>query len=1016
MSKKSSIILYFAAVLILSCGFIVTVGSFILKDLKYYAKNTFDLIEQKTGYIITVDDIDLTIIKGAGLRINHLSITEPAEKRNLLSCKNVELQIRILPLFKKEIVVSRLILNSPEFSITGKKDGDWTKVSLLPFSLNYKSTDKDHFRFIFAPRTIILRNGRLLYKNSIQKVFTSLDDINAEIRVLINKSEYILNASAKHFQKKATGDISIDSRFTLSEADLDLQNISSEGIINLSSIPASGFIPDIKKLLNKKYHGALLNGDVHFTLLPGLKFKASGRIQPDFPNLSLKEKSIIEFKSRGSQDKIFIDNLDFNLSNSLNLSCSANLLKLTSEVPEINVLLNEGSIDIPFLKDILNSHTLPGPLSFLFNKFESGKLFFTDTTIKSPARIIEQDIPFLINGSCRLANSRIHIYKDLPLVNIIDSNFSFTNKSITGTAEITAFENDNSTVDINIRNPFNKPAAVAKISSRCPIKDIDVLLKQNVSSPLPQTFFQGISGVITSVTTVEYSKNLKLTSIIDLSSSEYKITDHLLKPKNLNNFLQLKSETVKGTGDINYNFRIENSLELTGSLNIPAPVSINGTCKFNNFDMGCLRLPLFPETLDLSGRINGNSTYRFPSLKKNVLPFSGKFKIDGLTLTDKLSSKKLITINTLTEVTDQNIRIDPLKMVVGVSDLTANGIFYSALPPTGSLSFNHDFLDIDDFIKVICTIIKRIPKKEQPIKDPQLNPFLGTDLDIDQKVKKGNFLKWDFDNATSRFSHIGSTLTWYDINLSIGKGSAQGKVIYDYINPGKYRLELYPTKTDLDFTTLIPGFKKEKKLTGKTNLFGSFTSTYKKGAEIIPNMKGLFSLQIKNGIIRRSKLVSKSIDKVSFSKKISPEAPEKIYKNMPFDSLDADLTLQDNIIKTDDLILKSPALNLTAIGSINLNESEVDFIVGTQVLKTIGKILGNIPIAGDLFTIDNKALTLGYFHVKGSFDNPSISALPFKSLGLGIKRFFTSILDIPMIFIPDNLFENTVKDENPPSR
>jgi len=58
-----------------------------------------------------------------------------------------------------------------------------------------------------------------------------------------------------------------------------------------------------------------------------------------------------------------------------------------------------------------------------------------------------------------------------------------------------------------------------------------------------------------------------------------------------------------------------------------------------------------------------------------VLPFSGKFKIDGLTLTDKLSSKKLITINTLTEVTDQNIRIDPLKMVVGVSDLTANGIF-----------------------------------------------------------------------------------------------------------------------------------------------------------------------------------------------------------------------------------------------------------------------------------------------------------------------------------------------------
>jgi len=847
-------------------------------------------------------------------------------------------------------------------------------------------------------------------------VFTRLDNINAETRVLINKSEYILTATAKHVQKKSTGDISIKSRFNLSEADLDLENISAEGIINLNSIPASGFIPDIKKLINKEYHGSLLNGKIRFTLIPGLKFNASGHIQPAFPNISLKEKSNVEFKSRGSKDNIFIDKLDFTLSNSLNISCSAKLLKLTSEVPEINILLNEGSIDIPFLKDTLNSHALPDALSSLFNKFESGKLIFTDTTIKSPSGITEPDIPFLINGSCRLANSKLNIYKNLPLINIIDSNFSFTNKSITGTAEITVFENDNSTVDLNILNLFNKPAATAKISSRCSVKDIDVLLKQNVSSTFPQTFFQGISGIITSVTKVEYSNTLNLTSTIDLSSSEYKITDQLLKPINLNNFLRLKAEAVNGTGDIYYNFKVENSLELTGSLNMLAPFSINGTCKFNNFDMGCLGLPLFPETLNLSGRITGNSTYRFPSLKKNVLPFSGKLKVEGLALIDKLNSKKLITINTLSKVTDQNIQLENLKMIVGVSDLTANGVLNSALPPKGKLSINHDFLDIDDFIKIICTIIKRVPKKEHPQKDPQLNPFLGTDLKIDQKVDKGNFLKWDFDNATSNLTYSSSTLTWNDINLNIEEGTAQGKVIYDYTDPDKYRLEFHPTKTDLDFTTLIPRFKKEMKITGSTNLTGNFTSTYKKGAEIIPNMKGLFSLQIKNGIIRRSKLFSKTIDKVSLSKKISPEAPKKIYKSMPFDSIDTDLTMQDSIIKTDNLILKSPAINLTAIGSINLNKSEVDFIVGTQVLKTIGKILGNIPIAGDLFTIDNKALTLGYFHVKGSFDNPTVSALPFKSLGLGIKRFFRSILDIPMIFIPDKLFDNPDENKNPPGR
>jgi hypothetical protein len=176
-------------------------------------------------------------------------------------------------------------------------------------------------------------------------------------------------------------------------------------------------------------------------------------------------------------------------------------------------------------------------------------------------------------------------------------------------------------------------------------------------------------------------------------------------------------------------------------------------------------------------------------------------------------------------------------------------------------------------------------------------------------------------------------------------------------------------------------------------------------------MNASFNIQVKNGVIRRSTLLSTFITKINIFKKISPDASEKILKNMPFDLIDGDFTMNDSIMKTDNLILTSPALNLTAIGEVNLKKSELDLIVGTQVLKTIGKIIGNIPIAGDLFTVDNKALTLGYFQIKGPFEKPTIRSLPFKSLGLGIKSFFKSILDIPMIFIPDNPDNETKKDQ-----
>ncbi len=159
--------------------------------------------------------------------------------------------------------------------------------------------------------------------------------------------------------------------------------------------------------------------------------------------------------------------------------------------------------------------------------------------------------------------------------------------------------------------------------------------------------------------------------------------------------------------------------------------------------------------------------------------------------------------------------------------------------------------------------------------------------------------------------------------------------------------------------------------------------------------------------------LSTFLTRINIFKKISPDASEEILKKMPFDLIAGDFTMMDSIMKTDNLILTSPAINLTAVGEVNLKKSELDLIVGTQVLKTIGTILGNIPIAGNLFTIDNKALTLGYFHIKGPFEKPKTSPLPFKSLGLGIKRFFKSILDIPMIFIPDNPDNETKKDQAP---
>jgi hypothetical protein len=1010
MTKKLSISLYITSLIIITFVLIITLCTFVLKDLKYYVNQSFDIIEDKTGFVITIADINLT---GSGIRINNLSITEPEKELALLTSKNVLLQIKLLPLLKGKIITSGLILHEPEFSISGIKDGNWSNLIKNPFSFNYKPADNNFFSFSFNPENIAIREGRLLYRNTSQGIFTSLDEVNADITVNKNKNDYILDVSAKHFQDKSTGLLSLITRFSFKENNFSPENFSAEGDINLSSVPASGLIPDIKNHLLPEYQGLKLNGLIKFNISPGLNFNVSSQIKPYHPNKSSQNDSILEFKSRGNKDEVIFDSIKISLFDALNAAGNAVLQNIQSESPGIDISLVSADADINYLKQIFNINSLPVPIPNIINKFQSGKIFIKDTRIQVPDIAEKPDTAFSIEGNCKLITSTINISSQFPLLNISSSNFIFNNEVLTGTAAIHIFENDNSTLKINIIDPFKEPEVKLLIDSRFSAETIDGVLYKFADSKPTLNISEYASGIITAKTILNYNNKIKISSMIDLTSTEYKISNKITKPKNLHNIISLSTQLNNKINKIAFTYSISKSLVLSGTINTLKPLTLNGEYKLHKFNINSFNFPLFPETLALSGKISGTGDFNIHSNNKALLPFTGLIKLEQLNIKDKTKSTDLISADLTGKISKKNLQIQNSRIIVGKTDIRAKGNLSSALPPKGSLTFNVDFFDIDEFIRKINTIVKHAKNNKLPKKPSSSNLFLKTDLDIDLQVKNGNFLKWDFDNTTSNFTYIGSTLTWENIYLYCDNGTAQGKVIYDYTNPGRYKLEFHPLKTSLDFTTLIPMFKKNKKITGETNLSGSFLSTYKKGSEIIPNMNASFNIQVKNGVIRRSTLLSTFLTKINIFKKISPDASEKILKNMPFSLINGDFTMKDSIMKTDNLILTSPALNLTAIGEVNLKKSELNLIVGTQVLKTIGKILGNIPLAGDLFTVDNKALTLGYFRIKGPFEKPTISSLPFKSLGLGIKSFFKTILDIPMIFIPDNPDNETKKDQTP---
>ena len=84
-------------------------------------------------------------------------------------------------------------------------------------------------------------------------------------------------------------------------------------------------------------------------------------------------------------------------------------------------------------------------------------------------------------------------------------------------------------------------------------------------------------------------------------------------------------------------------------------------------------------------------------------------------------------------------------------------------------------------------------------------------------------------------------------------------------------------------------------------------------------------------------------------------------------------------------------MNLSAVGDIYPDRQEIDFTVAAQILETISKILGNIPIAKDFYNDENKMLTIGYFHVKGPYRDPSVKALPRNVIDRAILKIFKTM-------------------------
>ncbi len=313
--------------------------------------------------------------------------------------------------------------------------------------------------------------------------------------------------------------------------------------------------------------------------------------------------------------------------------------------------------------------------------------------------------------------------------------------------------------------------------------------------------------------------------------------------------------------------------------------------------------------------------------------------------------------------------------------------------PKIDISVSSPHLEVEDILS-LTSIEREKPAQSQsspPVLKATLAATTGKVRDIPFELLKGVVM---YDNRI---------LYLQPVEALLAGGKLNGTARFDLGAEGlarrfqtSYKLE----KVSAENLVKALGMKTQE-VKGTLSIQGELTA---KGVTI-PDIKrsalGSAKLRIEEGSLSRLATLSKIFSILNLSQLLKFQLPDMVSGGMPFNEITGNFSIKDGILSTNDLYIDSDAINISAVGSMNLSSEEIDATIGVKPLQTIDKVVSRIPIVGWILTGKDKSLVTAYFEAKGNVGDPVVKAIPVKGMTKGVLNIFRRIFELPARMITD---------------
>jgi hypothetical protein len=253
-------------------------------------------------------------------------------------------------------------------------------------------------------------------------------------------------------------------------------------------------------------------------------------------------------------------------------------------------------------------------------------------------------------------------------------------------------------------------------------------------------------------------------------------------------------------------------------------------------------------------------------------------------------------------------------------------------------------------------------------------------------------------------------------------GEVAGRIVVQLPRnqPADAELSVRATGLSVEDVLKLAG-EKGRGIAGEARVTGTIRGHGKNPHGVYPTLNGKVDALLQNGRIFKSQ--ERAVWKIISILNLPAVLQGKVdleREGLPYNKISATVLVRNGLFETENLIIDSPIVKITAAGNYDLPTDQVDMVWAVSPFGSYSQFLKTIPLFGRLFAGDRKGLATALFSVKGSIEDPEVTYLPMKSFATGVTGLAQLAFDIlkNTVMLPVDLMtpdgeKEAVKDTMP---